>query len=152
MMKNTSLCANYSLVKHNLVLEKYLKILNRHKSKNLTRFRWATFELLTMQKKIGNIISQNCTLCKQEQSADEYHLLLKCTKLHECRKQYLKTACLECPSFVLFDRMLNTGDVEKLKNLSHFCREILLRLQHALQNPDIVECEYVLSAGLNLNL
>ena len=136
-INNSSRLQSYSIFKHNLTLEKYLKISMENKYKYaLSRFRTSSHDLLIETGRYENIPRDQrlCKSCDMKKIESEYHFLLACPKLRDLRKNILnhiivigqqstnlRVSCLQiqrklfaiCLSIFILLRKLEFHDVEK---------------------------------------
>ena len=124
MMKTTSICECYATYKHRLCMEKYLYLLKGKDRISLTQFRCAPLTLPRIVVKLNVLQRNDCLYCEDVCKADEYHLLLVCKKFRYEREKYLPVFFYMYPNLIKFDQLMNSVNVDLLRNLSALCRTI----------------------------
>ena len=123
-MEKNDLCQGYKVYKHYLRMESYIRLLPYKNIVELSRFRCASMVSARTKNKFTSDYNNFCTLCETATLADEYHLLLVCSKLKEQRAKYLDEYFLNYPNILKFDQLMNQTCPLKLSKLATFCKTI----------------------------
>ena len=73
-------------------------------------------------------LSRICSECKDIE--DEFHVVLKCFRYLNLRKQYLPKHLYEKPSMYKFIQFLNTANGTTLKRFGLFCHKVLIEYRN----------------------
>ena len=65
-----------------------------------------------------------CTLCKNNQIADEFHYILECKTLSNVRKNYLGNYYSSRPNVIKFMEIMSTSNEKMMKKLCIFIQKI----------------------------
>ena len=123
-MEKNDLCQGYKVYKHYLRMESYIRLLPYKNIVELSRFRCASMVSARTKNKFTSEYNNFCTLCETATLADEYHLLLVCSKLKEQRAKYLDEYFLNYPNILKFDQLMNQTCPLKLSKFATFCKTI----------------------------
>lgn len=112
----------YKNYKYKFELSNYLKLLSKHASRDICRFRCANF-WLPLYKGIYLGTDKSCRLCEYY-LGDEYHALLCCPIFAFVRAELIPRSFWKYPNLLNFDKLMNSSDIKILKNLAKFCSYI----------------------------
>ena len=114
-LHTTSLCDCYMQFKHRLLLKPYLSKLKGKQRIQLSQFRCAPFTSPRVRERFTDNDSQHPFAIKKCK-ADEYHLIMVCEKLREKRVELLPKFFNSKPNMIKFAQLMNTVNIELLKN------------------------------------
>lgn len=113
----------YREFKQYFELASYLeKIVNPKFRKALSKLRLSSHNLNIEEGRYRNIgrNERYCTFCNKRDLEDEYHFILICPAYNEIRNKYIKQYYVKRPSMFKFIELLQSNNVNILKNLARF--------------------------------
>ena len=115
----------YKYVKPSFKRSYYLNKLPNHLCKSLIKFYTRNHRLPVETGRWRNIPynDRKCMNCGEV--GDEFHFLFSCPIFHELRGKYLDKFVRTRPNMQKFIALINSNNVDKLKNLSIFCWKIM---------------------------
>ena len=94
----------------------------------LCRFRCGNHRLpVSAGRYLPNQENKFCTLCKMNDTGDEFHYLFKCPFFETDRKVLIKTYYTRRPNVLKMKQLFNSKNIRVLKKLSRFCQIIMAR-------------------------
>ena len=119
---SSSKCFLYKNFKTELVLEKYLTILNEPSKSKLSKFRCSNHNL-PIEVGRHNDVARNdrrCNICTLNDLGDEYHYIAVCPNFVNQRKMYLPGSFVKKPSVLKFCDLLQSGNKVVLFKMAKF--------------------------------
>ena len=109
-------CGSY-LYKHQLELERYLKIFRGPEKLKLTIFRCSSAALPTVKMVLRKSSIYTCPLYGSYSVPDEYHRLLNCRFVSAERQDFLPIFYFTHPNLIKYDQLMNTSNRTLLMNM-----------------------------------
>ena len=113
---------NYNILKDNIALENYFKILPNNLYLNLVRFRTGNHKLPVETGRWNNIEynERKCSLCTTSAIGDEFHYVLECTHFTRERRALIPIPYYTRPNILKYQNLFSSCDEHTLTNLSKF--------------------------------
>ena len=126
---NSTSCYNYRIFKTTFGYESYRSKVPFTYRKYLIKIRTRNHNLPIETGRWRRILRENrkCHLCIQD-IGDKYHYLMSCKRIHNLRKQYLKSYFCSRPSTFKFQQLMNCKNMSQLRKLSLFIKFIFSTL------------------------
>ena len=118
-------CVNYRLYKSMFCSEKYIKILPTFLAITMLKFRCRNTKLPAVLHMQNALESPICTLCNDNVTADEFHVLLKCSFFREERKKLLGKYVFTLANVYTLASLMTTKNSARLTDLGRFIRIIM---------------------------
>jgi hypothetical protein len=122
-------CSNYRLYKSDFVLEQYLINLPWFLANSMLKFRTRNSPPPIAKRYMKKNYSENdftnkqCPLCN-DNTADEFHFIMKCEHFAADRKQYISKPTVPM-NVNTFNTIMNVSNMSMAKNLARFMRKII---------------------------
>jgi len=128
LVNNSSKCYLYRVFKNDIILERYLLILNWNLRKHLCKLRTVNHKLPIETGRYKNVPRQDrhCTLCRESLLGDEFHIIFRCAKLRGLRNRYLPRFVCSNPniSVLKLEEVFQCSD-SQIVNLALFAKHSL---------------------------
>ena len=126
----------YRLFKNNLILEKYLTIVDIDIFRRaLCMFRVSSHNLRIESGRFENIdrLMRICQLCTLKQVENEFHFCLVCPVYQEMRKKFLPSFYYDLPTMTKFTLLMRSQNRDTLLSLSKFLFYSFKKRENLLQ-------------------
>lgn len=134
-LQHSSKGSNYELFKENIMLEPYFLTLERKNYLTFVKFRTANhrFPVETLRWENIPLQERKCQLCNDNDTADEFHYLLRCKFFDAYRQKYIHKYYYKHPNVIKFKELMCSTSAPALKNMCLFI-DILMKHFNQRQN------------------
>jgi hypothetical protein len=124
-------CCLYKEFKVQFGFEKYLNVLPMKMRINLCKFRICNTKLPIEVGRYQNVAryQRYCKLCNNNIIGDEYHFIMECSALQDCRKKYLSKYYYIRPNMLKFIQLMYSESNKILFRVSGFLSQTLIMLE-----------------------
>ena len=122
----------YQIYKEQISLERYFNLLPDKLWKPILKFRTSNHYLPIETGRWNKIPLEDrmCTLCNENDIADEFHYLLKCQFFNHPRTQFLHSYYYTRPNTYKFKDLMQSQRISTLKKIANFINIIMNVFKH----------------------
>ena len=122
----------YQIYKEQISLERYFNLLPDKLWKPILKFRTSNYYLPIETGRWNKIPLEDriCTLCNENDIADEFHYLLKCQFFNHPRTQFLHPYYYTRPNTYKFKYLMQSQRISTLKKIANFINIIMNVFKH----------------------
>ena len=124
LLQNSQKGRNYSIIKQDIMFEKYLTTIQRNYWLSSFKFRTDNhkFPVETGRWNAVEYADRKCNLCNLSDVGDKYHDLLLCPYFTTDRKLHIYMKYYSRPNIIKYQELMAISDKSKLEKLSRFIK------------------------------
>ena len=121
-LNNSTKGRNYNVIKDNICIEHYFRILPENLYINMVRFRTGNHKLPIETGRWNNIEYEDrkCTLCDKNTIGNEFQYVLECSYFRQEKHAYISQTYFVRPNMLKYQKSFSSRDEVIQTNLSKF--------------------------------